>query len=182
VKASFSAALAALWLTPLTLPAQVDAATAPAIPAPAAQAPAVQFYDGSFECYAGPLALRLPDSYAELLRLGPVRGTRDVRVQTQRRLTTTERRIDFQGLSIDVYLFSADPGRYQVVSVRIEGSQWQLSPLRVGQMTDAVTLPRGWPGLPHQSGWEVQGDSAHLIVSVNAGHISAVDYLCDAAH
>ena len=145
-------------------------------------APPVQFYDGGFECYAGPLALRLPDTYAQLLQLGQVRSTRDVRRQTQHGLTTTERQIEFRGLLLRVYLFSGDPGRYQVVSVQIDGPAWQISPLRVAESSDAVSLGHGWPPLPHEGSWEVQGDSAHLLVGVRAGRIAAVDYFCDPGH
>lgn len=151
----------------------------PVAPSPV---PVVQFYDGSFECYAGPLALRLPDTYAQLLRLGEVRSTREVRRQSEHGLTTTERQIEFPGLTMLVYLFSADPARYQVVQVRIDSAAWQLSPLRVGQTIDAVSLGHGWPGLPRQGSWEVQGDTAQLLVRVRAGRIAAVDYFCDSGH
>jgi hypothetical protein len=144
----------------------------------------VQFYDGGFECYAGPLALRLPDTYAQLLRLGEIRSARDMRTQTGRTqtghgLATTERQIEFPGLILRVYLFSGDPDRYQLVSVQISSPAWQLSPLRVDERIDAVSLAPGWPRLPRQGSWEVQGDSAHLLVSSRAGRITAVDYLCD---
>lgn len=148
----------------------------------ASTAPTVRFYDGNFECYAGPLALHLPDTYAQLLQLGEVRSTRDVRTQTEHGLTTTERQIEFRGLIMLVHLFSGDPGRYQLASVRIDGPAWQLSPLRVGQAFDAVSLGHGWPGLPPQGSWEVQGDTSHLLVRVRAGRIAAVDYSCDSGH
>jgi hypothetical protein len=145
----------------------------------ASPGPAVQFYDPGFECYAGPLALRLPDTYAQLLRLGEVRRTRDVRQQTEHGLTTTERQIEFRGLVMRVYLFSGDPDRYQLASVRIGDPVWRLSPLRAGQPIDAVSLDAAWPALPRQGSWEIQGDNAHLLVSVRAGRIAAVDYSCD---
>ena len=165
-------AVCLLALVLLTPGAAVAANAAPA-------APTLQFYEGSFECYAGPLALRLPDSYPQLLRLGTVQSAEDVRAQTEHGLTTTERRIKFPGLVMTVYLFSRDPGRYQVVSVHIGSPAWRtLSPLRVGRRVDAVPLPRGWPGLPPVGTWEVQGDTARLLVTVKAGRIAAIDYVC----
>ncbi len=142
----------------------------------------VKFYDGGFECYAGPLALRLPDTYAQLLQLGEVVSTRNLRTQTQHGLTTTERQIAFRGLVMRVYLFSGDPGRYQLASVRISGPAWQLSPLRVGQATNRASLGHDWPGLPDRGSWEMQGDSAHLLISVREGRIAAIDYSCESGH
>lgn len=139
----------------------------------------VRFYDGSFECYAGPLALRLPDTYAQLLMLGQVRGTRDVRKQSERGLTTTLRQIEFPGLRMLVYLFSGDPDHYQVARVQIGSAGWQLSPLQVGSSVSAVSLTKRWPAPPRQGSWEIQGDSAHLLVHLVAGKIAAVDYFCD---
>lgn len=145
----------------------------------AGSTPVVRFYDGSFECYAGPLALRLPDTYAQLLHLGQVRGTRDVRKQSERGLTTTLRQIEFSGLRMLVYLFSGDPDHYQVARVQIGSAGWQLSPLQVGSSVSAVSLTKRWPALPHQGSWEIQGDSSHLLVHIVAGKITAIDYLCD---
>lgn len=139
----------------------------------------VRFYDGNFECYAAPLALRLPDTYAQLLHLGPVRSSRDVRKQSERALTTTLRQIEFPGLRILVYLFSADPDRYQVARVQIGSAHWQLSALQVGTSINAVSLSTRWPALPRQGSWEIQGDSAHLLVRLVAGKIASVDYFCD---
>ena len=139
----------------------------------------VQFYDGSFECYAGTLALRLPDTYAQLLRIGQLRRARDIRRQREHGHTTTERQLEFPGLVLRVFVFSGDPGHYEVGSVRISSPGWPLSPLRVGEARSAVALGQGWPALPRQGSWEVQGDSAHLRVEVAAGRIAAIDYFCD---
>lgn len=168
---------AALLAAPaLLLLGSLDARAAAAPPAPA-----VQFYDGSFECYAGPLALQLPDTYAQLLHLGPVVATRDGRVQVQKGLTTTERSIDFGGLAITVHLFSGDPEHYEVVRVQMQSARWKLSPLRVGEPASDALRQRDWPPMPREGGWEVQSDNARLIVTVKAGRIAAIDYVCDAA-
>lgn len=168
------ARILALVLVLLGLPPGLQAGAAVA-----ATTPMVRFYDGSFECYAGALALRLPDTYAQLLHLGKLRSTRDVRKQSERGLATTLRRIEFPGLRILVYLFSGDPDHYQVARVQIGSADWQLSPLRVGTSINRASLTRGWPALPREGSWQIQGDSAHLLVRLVAGKIAAIDYFCD---
>jgi len=149
---------------------------------PAAHRPtaAVDFYDGSFECYAGPLALRLPDRYPRLLSLGKLRRIVNGRAQNYRGYRTIQRTISFDGLSVIVYVFSNDPNRYVLSRLIISAHGWQqLTALRIGAPARSVLLQRDWPAAPTDGTWRMDGDSAHVTLSLAHGRITLIRYVCD---
>jgi hypothetical protein len=152
------------------------ATTGPA--AIAASAAAVKFYEAGVECYAGPLALQLPDTYPQLLALGKVERTQDLRTQGNRGSTTTERAVIFEGLTLTVDVFSKEPDRYQLAKAVISDPRWQLSRLRVGEPAELMLATRGWPAPPADGTWEMQGDASHVLVAVRHGLIATIRYDC----
>lgn len=151
--------------------------------ATAHRAAAVDFFDAQFECYAGPLALQLPDTYAQLLELGAVRTTHDERVQQDRGgARTIERVVQFDGLAVTVYLFTADPDRYLVASVMISGPRWHLSPVHVGETAAELSAAHpDWPLAPQNGTWTMAGDESQVTVTLAHGRVRRIRYVCDAS-
>jgi len=164
-------------LAAILIGAALLATTGPAATAAAAAA-AVKFYDGGFECYAGPLALHLPDTYPQVLALSKVERTRDLSTQVNRGSTTTERAVIFDGLTLTVDVFSKEPARYLLAKALISDPRWQLSRLRVGEPAELMLATRGWPAPPTNGTWEMQGDASHVLVAVRHGLIATISYDC----
>jgi hypothetical protein len=151
----------------------------PAAGAAAAASSQVKFYDGGFECYTGPLALHLPDTYRQLLALGKVQRTRDLKAQVNRGSTTTQRALTFDGLTLTVDLFSSEPDRYLLAGAVITEPRWQISGLRVGEPAQLMLAAPGWPAPPADGSWEMQGDGSHVLVAIRHGLIATITYDCE---
>jgi hypothetical protein len=143
------------------------------------KAAASDAYDGSFTCESGPLSLRLPSKYPELLALGNTVRITDGRVQDYPTYKVTLREIEFQGLRIVAYVFSNDPDRYLLASVVISDSRWRLGPLWVGQPAQSALKHAGWPVPPVDGSWELSGDSESVSVAIKGASIFRVTYHCD---
>jgi hypothetical protein len=143
----------------------------------------VKFYDGGFECYAGPLALHLPDTYRQLLALGKVERTHDLKTQVNRgsttTSTTTQRALIFDGLTLTVDLFSSEPDRYLLAGAVITEPRWQISGLRVGEPAQLMLAAPGWPAPPADGTWEMQGDGSHVLVAIRHRLIATITYDCE---
>src|SRR5438105_8714205 len=93
----------------------------------------ISHFIDKMSCEAGPYALKLPKTYAELRKLGALKAERLVREEDLAEYKARHVDLIFNGLRLGVVTYSNDPEHYQVTSAEIRSSQWHIAgPLRTG--------------------------------------------------
>jgi hypothetical protein len=135
-------------------------------------------YVETFTCHDGPLKLNLPHTYPELTKLGALRRSSDGEVTRYDKYTVTYRTLEFQGMNLVVVVFSNDPNRYALSSMTVSSGPLSLSPLRIGQPAATRLRHKGYPPVPADGAWAVNGLADALSVKVRAGRIEQYSYTC----
>jgi hypothetical protein len=130
-------------------------------------------------CDSGPYALKLPKSYDELRKLGPLKGERLVREEDLGGYKARYKDLLFNGLRLGVVTYTNDPQRYQIVSAEIRSPQWRIAgPLRTGQALPARIGDVETKTLPASATHEFSGEEDTVRVQVRHRRIIALTYLC----
>ena len=130
-------------------------------------------------CDSGPYALKLPDTYDELRKLGGLKGEKLLREQDLGTYRARYRDLLFNGLRLAVVTYSNDPKKYQVVSAEIRSPQWKIAgqfrqgqvlPVRVGDV-ETKTIRSG-------ATVEFSGAEDTVRVRLVGRKVSVLTYLC----
>jgi hypothetical protein len=127
---------------------------------------------------SGPYAARLPKHLSELGRIGRLRRKQVDHVEQWDGYEAAQERLTFDGLVIDVIVFSNDPERYNLAGLSIESTQWSMSFFGIGSSSEAALKEAGVPP-PRKSGaWRLRGESDSIYVQAQNGRIYRVVYEC----
>jgi hypothetical protein len=143
----------------------------------AQSAQAMEVSARSVSCFGGAYGARLPGKLSELRQLGEVRVEQPVRVEEWDGYKAIEKRLQFDGLSVNIITFSNDPERYSLASLSVQSSRWSVSPFRVGEPPVSLFELLGVK-LVSTGAWRFQGESDSLYVEVREGKVVRIAYEC----
>jgi hypothetical protein len=149
-----------------------------AIPCAAGAADTAHHVDG-LDCASGPYSLRLPESFDDLRRIGPLQGEYVLPARVRGASKGESRELIFQGLRLVVVRTREDAGRYRVASAEVSGKAWGVSgPFRVGGAMPEVAdvdapATRGAVTLT-----ELSGAKDTIRIKRVGRTVSAITYLC----
>ncbi len=144
---------------------------------PAAGANTSHYVD-KLACDSGPFSLKLPPTYAELRKIGALRGERRVREEDIGAYKLTYRELQFTGLRLGVVTYSNDARKYDVTSAEIRTSNWKISPLRPGHVLPAKIGDVTTRELSSTATVEFNGEEDTLRVRLVGRRVSVLTYLC----
>lgn len=148
---------------------------AAAFPAVAAN---TSHYVEQLACASGPYGLKLPKTYAELRKIGPLRGERRVREEDLGDYKAVYRELQFNGLRLGVVTYSNDSSKYDISSAEIRTSNWKISPLRAGHLLPAKIGDVATRELSSTATVEFNGEEDTLRVRLVGRRVSVLTYLC----
>ena len=130
-------------------------------------------------CDSGPYGLKLPDTYDELRKIGPLKGEKLLRERDTGAYKTAYRDLVFNGLRLGVVTYSNDPGKYQVVSAEIRSPQWRIAgPFRQGQVLPPRVGDVDTKALRGTATVEFSGTEDTVRVRLVGRRVSVLTYLC----
>ncbi|HZE59307.1 MAG TPA: hypothetical protein VE085_02000 [Burkholderiales bacterium] len=130
-------------------------------------------------CDSGPYALKLPDTYDGLRKLGGLKGEKLLREQDLGAYRARYRDLLFNGLRLGVVTYSNDPEKYQIVSAEIRSSQWKIAgPFRQGYVLPARVGDVETKTIRSGSTVEFSGAEDTVRVRLVGRKVSVLTYLC----
>jgi len=130
-------------------------------------------------CDSGPYSLKLPKTYSELRKIGPVKGQKVVREQDFGPYKARYVDLLFNGLRLGVVTYSNDEEHYQLTSAEIRSPQWRIAgPFRQGQSLPPRVGDVDTKGLRGTTTVEFSGDEDTVRVKLVGRRISVLTYLC----
>jgi hypothetical protein len=130
-------------------------------------------------CDSGPYGLKLPKTYDELRKIGPLKNERMLRQENLGRYQAQYRDLTFNGLRLGVVTYSNDADKYQVVSAEIRGPQWRIAgPFRQGQVLPARVGDVDTKVLKSTATIEFSGTEDTVRVRLVGRRVSVLTYLC----
>jgi hypothetical protein len=130
-------------------------------------------------CDSGPYGLKLPKTYAELRKLGGLKGERLVKEQELGPYKARYVDLIFNGLRLGIVTHSDDPEHYQVTSAEIRSSQWRIAgPFRPGQALPARIGDVETKTLYGTATIEFSGKEDTVRVHLVRRRVSSLQYLC----
>ena len=162
-------ALVAILLVAVALPVSFDAA---------GRGNTSHFID-KLSCDSGPYSLKLPQTYAELKKIGSLvneRLLRDLDLGTYR---ARHRELQFNGLRLEVVTYSHEPDKFYITQAEIRSSQWKISgPFRYGHSLPAVVGDVHTKTLRSTATVEFSGDEDTVRVRLVGRRVMGLTYLC----
>jgi len=130
-------------------------------------------------CDSGPYALKLPDTYDGLRKLGGLKGEKLLREQDLGTYRARYRDLLFNGLRLAVVTYSNDPEKYQVVSAEIRSPHWKIAgPFRQGQVLPARVGDVETKTIRSGATVEFSGTEDTVRVRLVGRKVSVLTYLC----
>ena len=130
-------------------------------------------------CDSGPYGLKLPETYAELKKIGPLVNERLVRDQDFGTHRARHRELVFNGLRLEVITYSNEPDKFYVSQAEIRSPHWKISgPFRYGQVLPAVVGDVHTKTLRGTSTVEFSGDEDTVRVRLVGRRVMGLTYLC----
>ena len=130
-------------------------------------------------CDSGPYGLKLPKTYDELRKIGPLKGERMLRKEDLGPYQAQYRDLTFNGLRLGVVTYSNDADKYQVVSAEIRSPQWRIAgPFRQGQVLPARVGDVDTKVLKSTATIEFSGTEDTVRVRLVGRRVSVLTYLC----
>jgi len=136
-------------------------------------------YVDKLACDSGPYSLKLPSTYAELRKLGPLRSEKRLREEDLGEYKATYRELQFHGLRLGVVTYSNDAQKYDVTLAEIRTSNWKISPLRAGHILPAKIGDVTTRDLSSTATVEFNGEEDTLRVRLVGRRVSVLTYLCN---
>ena len=138
----------------------------------------ISHFIDKMSCEAGPYALKLPKTYAELRKLGPLKAERLVREEDLAEYKARHVDLIFNGLRLGIVTYSNDPEHYQVTSAEIRSSQWRIAPFRTGHPLPPRVGDVETKTLSSSATVEFSGNEDTLRVKLSGRRVSSLTYLC----
>jgi len=130
-------------------------------------------------CDSGPYSLKLPQTYAELKKIGSLVNERLLRDQDLGTHRARHRELVFNGLRLEVVTYSYEPDKFYVSQAEIRSSQWKISgPFRYGQSLPAVVGDVHTKTLRSTATVEFSGDEDTVRVRLVGRRVMGLTYLC----
>ena len=130
-------------------------------------------------CDSGPYGLKLPKTYDELRKIGPLKGERVLREENLGPYKAEYRDLMFNGLRLAVVTYSNDADKYQVVSAEIRSPQWRIAgPFRQGQVLPPRVGDVDTKALRGTATVEFSGTEDTVRVRLVGRRVSVLTYLC----
>ena len=150
------------------------------VPVLASAARDVSYHADPVSCTSGPYALKLPESYEALKKLGSLRAERVLPAGARREASIEQRELSFHGLRLLIQRNAADAGNYRVLSADISNGSWKIAgPFRVGAALPGRVGDVDTKGLSGRGIVEFIGDSNDLVRIRRSGRrVSTITYLC----
>ena len=146
---------------------------------PAWAAKNVSHFIDKLSCDSGPYGLKLPKTYDELRKIGPLRKERVVREEDVGPYRVQYRELVFSGLRLGVVTYSNDADRFDVNSAEIRSSSWKIAgPFRQGQVLPAKVGDVATKSLSSSATVEFAGDEDLVRVRLVGRRVSVLTYLC----
>lgn len=147
--------------------------------APAWAAKNVSHFVDKLSCDSGPYGLKLPKTYDELRKIGPLVKERVVREEDVGPYRLQYRELVFSGLRLGVVTYSNDAGRFDVNSAEIRSASWKIAgPFRQGQVLPAKVGDVATKSLSSGATVEFAGDEDLVRVRLVGRRVSVLTYLC----
>ena len=146
---------------------------------PAWAAKNVSHFVEKLSCDSGPYGLKLPKTYDELRKMGPLRSERLVREEDVGPYRLQYRQLVFNGLRLGVVTHSNDAGRFDVNSAEIRSPAWKIAgPFRQGQVLPAHVGDVATKSFSGSATVEFSGDEDVVRVQLVGRRVSVLTYLC----
>ena len=130
-------------------------------------------------CDSGPYGLKLPKTYDELRKIGPLKGERLLREEDVGPYKVLHRDLVFNGLRLNVLTYSNDAEKYQVTSAEIRSPQWRIAgPFRQGQLLPPRVGDVDTKALSSTATVEFSGAADLVRVRLVGRRVSVLTYLC----
>ena len=147
--------------------------------APAWAAKNVSHFVEKLSCDSGPYGLKLPKTYAELRKIGPLIRERVVREEDVGPYRVQYRELVYSGLRLGVVTYSNDSGRFEVNSAEIRSAAWKIAgPFRQGQVLPAQVGDITTKTLSSTATVEFSGTEDVVRVKLVGRRVSVLTYLC----
>ena len=153
-------------------------AAAAALSLAPAHAANTSHYVDKLACDSGPYGLKLPGTYAELRKIGALRGERRVREEDVGAYKLIYRELQFNGLRLGVVTYSNDARKYDITSAEIRTSNWKIAPFRPGHLLPAKVGDVSTRELSSTATIEFNGEEDTLRVRLVGRRVSVLTYLC----
>ena len=139
----------------------------------------ISHFVDKISCDSGPYALKLPESYDALRKIGPLKGEKLLREQDLGSYRARYRDLQFNGLRLNVVTYSNDPDKFQVVSAEIRSPHWKISgPFRQGAMLPVRVGDVETKTIRSSATVEFSGAEDTVRVRLVGRKVSVVTYLC----
>ena len=147
----------------------------------AAHATDASYFAGPVSCTGGPYALRLPDSYEKLRKMGALRDDRILPNLLPPHPGSEQRELTFKGLRLTIVRTKLDPANYQVLSADVTTRAWKIAgPFKVGGLMPVKVGDVDTRGLRGRGIVEFVGEDRDVVRMRRSGRwIRSITYLCD---
>jgi hypothetical protein len=136
-------------------------------------------YIEELDCTSGPYSLRLPKTYEEVRKIGPLQSERVGKTQDLGAYKTQDRQLIFNGLRLGVVTYSNDPEKYDLISAEIRSSSWRIAgPFRVGSVLPPRIGDVATKELSGTATLEFSGHTDTVRMRLIGRRISSLIYLC----
>ena len=131
-----------------------------------------------FQCVGGTDSIRLPAKVSSLRSLGKLISEETVRIEEWQGYKAIEKLLRFNGLSVQVVIFTNAPERYSLGAVYLESPVWSLGPYRVGQPAAPLVKQLGAKNFSSNATWRFNGESDSLQIEARSGRVRRIIYEC----
>jgi hypothetical protein len=139
----------------------------------------VSHFVDKLACDSGPYGLKLPKTYDELRKIGPLQRERVLREEDLGEYRLQHRELVFNGLRLGVVTYSNEAGRYDVSSAEIRSPSWKIAgPFRQGHALPAKVGHVATKDLRSTATVEFAGDEDVVRVRLVGRRVSVLTYLC----
>jgi hypothetical protein len=146
---------------------------------PAAARGNTSHFIDKLSCDSGPYSLKLPKTYAELKKIGPLQSERLVRDQDLGAYRARHRELVFSGLRLEVVIYSHEPESFHIAMAEIRNSSWKIAgPFRYGHALPAKVGDVETRSLTGTGTIEFSGDEDTVRVRLVGRRVMGLTYLC----
>ncbi|MBV9191958.1 MAG: hypothetical protein JOZ85_15835 [Betaproteobacteria bacterium] len=139
----------------------------------------ISHFVDKISCDSGPYALKLPETYDALRKIGPLKGEKLLREQDHGTYRARYRDLQFNGLRLNVVTYSNDPEKFQVVFAEIRSPHWKIAgPFRQGAALPVRVGDVETKTIRSSATVEFSGAEDTVRVRLVGRKVSSVTYLC----
>lgn len=138
----------------------------------------VEIDNPSFGCHKPGVGVELPKSLSALRQIGVVQSEELVRTEEWDGYQALEKRLQFNGLTLQVITFTNQPERYILSLLEVTMPNWSVTPIRVGQAAGPALSGLAVSAKRPYGVWRINGETDTLLIQVRGGKVERVLYEC----